>query len=170
MPVPRSTAAALIGWAATGDNREPTEAAIAMWSEALDDHVTLGDGKTAITRHFATSDDYLKPIHINAGVRAIRRNRTDRIGADEIPPADLDMYPARALAWTREYRRAIGDGEEPQAAQKRACDAVGIDVPLQLDPVPRSEEIKRLMAAPKRQCECQPPCMEAHVRPEEGAP
>lgn len=30
------------------------------------------------------------------------------------------------------------------------------------------EAVKRLMAAPKRQCTCQPPCMEAHVRAEEG--
>jgi hypothetical protein len=167
MPVPPETAAALLSWAAAYDNREVTRTAAIAWSEALDDCVTLADGKAAITTHARTSSDYLKPLHVNTEVRRIRKTRTDAIGADEIPPAALDHEPSRALTWTREYRRAIGDGEAPDAAVKRACDAVGVDVPLQLDAVPRPEAVKRLMAAHGTGCECG--CLTKPIRPEEGA-
>lgn len=169
MTVPASVAAGLLGYAASTDNRDASsEEAARGWAAALDEHVSLTDGKVAIDRHRATSTDWLMPAHINAEVRRIRRSRTEKIGADELPPAELDGQPAHAITWTREYRRAIGDGDEPEQAAKRACAAVGIAVPEQLEADPRPGEVRRLLGPARPQCECDPPCLSRHVRREEG--
>jgi hypothetical protein len=144
VPVSPAVGAALLAYAAATDNREVTEEAARAWADVLDDHVTPGDGKAAIIAHRRSSTDYLMPIHVNAGVRAIRRARTERIGIDEIPPAELAEQPARALGWTREYRRAIGDGETPDAATKRACEAVGVEVPLAIEGTHRMPAVGHL--------------------------
>lgn len=167
MPVHPAVAAALLSWASATDNREVTPEASIAWADALDDHVTLDDGKAAITAHRRSSSDWLMPLHVNTEVRRIRKVRTDAIG-DVNPPAALADRPALENNWKREYARATGDGELPEAAYKRACDALGIEVPLQLERAPRPEAVKALMAAPKRQCTCQPPCIEGHVRAGEG--
>ena len=167
MTVPASVAAGLLGYAASTDNRDASsEEAARGWAAALDEHVSLTDGKIAIDRHRATSTDWLMPAHINAEVRRIRRSRTEKIGSDELPPADLDDQPARAITWTREYRCAIGDGHEPDVAEKLACAAVGIAVPAQIEPTRRPDEVRRLMAAHGPQCECG--CLTKPVRREEG--
>jgi len=166
MPIALSDAAELLGRAAARDNREPTRAGAIAWSEDLHEYVSLADGSAAISAHYQRTRDWIMPSDINTAVRAMRKARTERIGADEIPPAALDEKPAVALTWTREYRRAIGDGEAPDAATKRACDAVGIAVPLQLDAVPRPEAVKRLMAAHETGCLCG--CLTKPIRPDEG--
>lgn len=129
MPVPPAVAAGLLAYAAATDNRTVTEEAARAWADVLDDHVTLADGKAAIIAHRRASGEYLMPLHVNLGVRAIRRARTDRIGDAEVPPPALDEQPARAAAWSREFRRAIGDGCDAGTAEVRACHAVGIEVP-----------------------------------------
>lgn len=166
MPVHPAVAAALLSWASATDNREVTPEASIAWADALDDVVTLEDGKAAITAHRRSSTDWLMPLHVNTEVRRIRKIRTDAIG-DVNPPGVLSDRPALENSWKREYARAIGDGETPDAATKRACDALGIDVPLQLEPIPRPDTVKRLMAAHGPQCECG--CLTKPVRPEEGA-
>jgi hypothetical protein len=55
-----------------------------------------------------------------------RRDRTARAMRDEIPPPELDDDPARSLAWVREFRRAMGDGDDADEARKRASAAVGV--------------------------------------------
>lgn len=166
MTVSPAVGAALLAYAAATDNREVTEEAARAWADVLDDHVGLKDGKAAIIAHRRTSTDYLMPIHVNTEVRRIRRTRTDAIG-DVNPPAILADLPDRENGWKREYTRAIGDGETPDAAVKRACDAVGVDVPLELETVPRPEAVKRLMAAHGTGCECG--CLTRPVREGEGA-
>lgn len=167
MTVSPAIGAALLAYAAATDNREVTEEAARAWADVLDDTVTLTDGKTAIIAHRRGSTDYLMPIHVNTEVRRIRKARTEAMGPVN-PPAELADRPLVENNWKREYARATGDGELPEAAYKRACAALGIDVPLQLERVPRPEAVKRLMAASKRQCTCQPPCIEGHVRAGEG--
>lgn len=159
-------ASALLMYAAATDNRQPSEEAAIGWANALDEQVTLADGKAAIDRHRATSTDWLMPAHINAEVRRIRRARSEALGVVN-PPAELADRPHVENTWKREYTRARCDGEEHAAAEKRACDAVGITVPLQLEPTPRPEAVKRLMATHGPQCECG--CLTKPIRPEEGA-
>jgi hypothetical protein len=166
MTVKPSIAAALLAYAASTDNRQPSEEAAHGWANALDERVTLPDGKAAIDAHRATSTDWLLPAHVNAEVRRIRKARADAMGVVN-PPAELADRPALENTWKREYARAICDGEEPDAAEKRACDALGIDIPLQLEPIPRPEAVKRLMATHGTSCKCG--CLTKPVRPEEGA-
>lgn len=166
MPVSPAIGAALLAYAAATDNREVTEEAARAWADVLDDHVTLADGKAAIIAHRRGSTDYLMPIHVNTEVRRIRKARTDAMGPVN-PPAELADRPATENTWRREYARAIGSGASPEVAEKHACDALGIPVPLQLDAVPRPEAVKRLMATHGPQCPCG--CLTKPIRPEEGA-
>lgn len=133
MPIPPSVAAELLGRAAARDNRQPTRAQALAWSEDLHETVSLADGSAAISAHYQRTRDWIMPSEINAAVQAMRRTRTDKIGSDELPPAELDDQPAVAVTWTREYRRAIGDGHEPETAEKRACAAVGIEAPAAIE-------------------------------------
>lgn len=144
MTVSPAVGAALLAYAAATDNREVTEEAARAWADVLDDTVTPRDGKAAIIAHRRSSTDYLMPIHVNAGVRAIRKQRTDTI-ADVNPPAELADKPHVEAGWKREYARAIGDGETPEAAVKRACDALGIAVPAQIDTPRNLPELGRLV-------------------------
>lgn len=169
MTISLADAAELLGRAAARDNREPTRAAAMAWAEDLDDHVSLADGSAAISAHYRTTRDWIMPSDINAMVRAMRKARTDGIGADEIPPAELAESPSRAITWTREFRRAIGDGETPDAATKRACDALGIPVPRQLETTPRPDHVKRLMSGHNATCGPECGCLTKPIRPDEGA-
>jgi hypothetical protein len=144
MTVSHTVAAALLMYAAATDNRQPSAEAAIGWANALDERVNPEDGKAAIDTHRSTSTDWLLPAHVNAEVRRLRKARTDAIGADEVPPAELAEKPARALGWTREYRRAIGDGETPERAEARACDAVGVEVPAQIEGTRRMPDVGHL--------------------------
>lgn len=144
MPVSPAVGAALLAYAAATDNREVTEEAARAWADVLDDTVTPTDGKAAIIAHRRSSTDYLMPLHVNAGVRAIRKQRTDAMGPVN-PPAELADRPHVENTWKREYARAIGDGETPDAATKRACDALDIPVPAQIDTPRNLPELSRLV-------------------------
>jgi hypothetical protein len=142
MTVSHTVAAALLMYAAATDNRQPSAEAAIGWANALNSHVSINDGKAAIDAHRATSTDWLMPAHVNAGVRAIRRRRTDAIGGMN-PPPELDV--ADTIVWARSYVLAIGDGEEHQAAQKRACAAVGVEVPAQIEGTHRMPAVGHLV-------------------------
>lgn len=168
MPASPVVASALLMYAAATDNRQPSEEAAIGWANALDEQVTLADGKAAIDRHRATSTDWLMPAHINTEVRRIRKTRADALGTVN-PPAELADRPHVENTWKREYTRARCDGEEHEAAEKRACDAVGVEVPLQLPAAPRPEAVKRLMAGHTATCGPECGCLTKPIRPEEGA-
>lgn len=158
MPVHPSIAAGLLSWAAATDNREVTKEAAIAWSEALDDRVTLADGKAAISAHRSTTSDYLMPSHVNAGVRSIRKTRLDNMQTPQ-PPEALDGSPAREMAWQREYRRAIGDGATEVQAMQASCAALGVDVPVALPPATRPPELTIAKGA-----QCEHGCLEKPVR------
>src|SRR5690606_16187849 len=140
-------AAELLGRAAARDNREPTRAAAIAWSEDLHESVNLADGSAAISEHYQRTRDWIMPADINQSVRRIRKARTDAMGPVN-PPAELADRPAVENNWKREYARAIGDGETPEAATKVACDALGIAVPQQLDRPRKLGELGRLVPRP----------------------
>lgn len=144
MPVSPAVGAALLAYAAATDNREVTEEAARAWADVLDDTVTPADGKAAIIAHRRSSTDYLMPLHVNAGVRAIRKQRTDAMGPVN-PPAELADRPHVENTWKREYARAIGDGETPEVATERACRALDIPVPAQIDTPRNLPELGRLV-------------------------
>ena len=165
MSVHPSIAAGLLAWAAATDNREVTESAAIAWADALDDRVTITDGKAAITAHRAASGDWLMPSHVNAGVRKIRRDRLENAGTPQ-PPTSLDGHTGREKAWRLLWQRAIGDGHTTDEAVTIACADLGVDPdrPV-INPAKRPPELAALTHG--RQCECG--CLTRPIRPEEGA-
>lgn len=144
MPISPAVAAELLSRAAARDNREVTRAGALAWSEDLDDQVNLADGSKAISTHYRVSRDWIMPSDINAMVRGMRKARTDAMGPVN-PPAELADKPHVENSWRREYARAIGDGETPEAATERACRALDIPVPAQIDTPRNLPELGRLV-------------------------
>lgn len=97
----------LLGIAASFDNRKPSEEAAISWAVALDD-IRFVDARDAIVAHYRASSDWLMPQKVISEVRRIRTKRIAEAG-DLTPPPDLT--PLETLAWLKEARRRIGDGE-----------------------------------------------------------
>lgn len=112
----RQNAALLLAWAAGVDNRVPGEMPATLWAEALtkagigDDLVA--DCKDAITGHFAESTEYLKPAHVIARVKDIRRLRLTEAGTPDLP-SGLDQVREReyARAWRQQIARGLSREE-----------------------------------------------------------
>ena len=129
MSVPMSTAALLLTWAASFDNRyTPRSAdevwpAAEAWAAALHSTVSPADGKRAITAHYAASTDYLVPAHVNASVRALRARRLAE-ALDPVPPAGLTAGEYRE--WLVECQRRIGDGMPSEDASREVREVMGL--------------------------------------------
>lgn len=100
-------AAALLSIAAAFDNRKPDPDAAKAWSVALDGH-RFEDCRDAIVAHYRKTTDWLMPGHVIAAVKTVRASRIED-HPPLTPPADLD--PIETVAWLKEARRRIGDGE-----------------------------------------------------------
>ncbi|MEQ7847740.1 hypothetical protein [Nocardioides kribbensis] len=107
-------AAALLGVAASFDNRKPDPDAATAWSVALRD-VRFVDARDAVVAHYSRTSDWLMPAHVIHGVKAIRRNRL--LEHPPITPPDLEEAETRA--WMRAMTQRIADGEviDPEAAR-----------------------------------------------------
>ena len=99
----------LLGIAASFDNRKPNEEAAVAWSHALDG-IRFQDARDAIVAHYRTSSDWLMPQKVIAEVKRIRSKRIAEAG-DPTPPPDLN--PAETIAWLKDWKRRVGDGEQP---------------------------------------------------------
>lgn len=119
--------AGLLGYVAATDNRQPSQAAVLAWSNALDDRLTLTQAKHAVDVHRAESTDYLMPAHINTIVRRIRRERISRAGT---PPIPGGLIYAMERAWSRAWCEAVGDGVDDPVATANA--SVGYKPPPEL--------------------------------------
>jgi hypothetical protein len=132
----------LLTFVARCDNRRVDDATVTAWQSIIGD-VPFGDGMEAARRHFATSTDYLMPVHIrrlSAEIdqerrRAIRvakelaaaadeaANVSDRKGdvmallaelRDTLPPGDPDkLRRAEWVEWERNQDRAAKAAAEP---------------------------------------------------------
>lgn len=60
------------------DNRQVSEEAILAWHELLRD-VDFEHGKDAVTNHFRTSTEYIRPAHIIQGARLVKMERRKEI-------------------------------------------------------------------------------------------
>jgi transcription elongation GreA/GreB family factor len=65
------------------------------WAEALDTGITPEDARRAITEHYATSTEWLKPAHINRRCAEYRRVRAEK-AAQERELRELEDARARA--------------------------------------------------------------------------
>ena len=97
----------LLGIAASFDNRKPSEEAAIAWAYALED-IRFIDARDAIVAHYRASSDWLMPQKVISEVRRIRAKRIAEAG-DLTPPPDLT--PVQTIAWLKDARRRIGDGE-----------------------------------------------------------
>lgn len=68
----------LLTLAAKYDNRRFDDATVMAWQEVLAD-LPFDDCRTAVVSHFATSAEYLMPVHIVHGATEIDRGRRRRI-------------------------------------------------------------------------------------------
>lgn len=116
-------AAALLTFASAFDNRRVTPEAATAWAEVLID-MSLADGKKAIQDHYASSGEWIMPVHINAAVRRMHDRRFERVGA-HLPGSPSDLPGHQIPTWTRAMRRAIADGATVADAQDRADRLVG---------------------------------------------
>jgi hypothetical protein len=100
-------AAALLTVAAAYDNRKPDADAAQAWALALDG-LRFHDCRAVIVEHYRTSTDWIMPKHVIDAVKRLRDKRIALAG-DLTPPADLT--PVQTIAWLKDARRRIGDGE-----------------------------------------------------------
>lgn len=119
-------AAVALSLCAAYDRRTIGEADARAWAEALPD-IRLEDARAAIVRHYRERRDWIMPADVLGLVRIVRRDRiieAECRGALRVePPRDLDAD--LDITWRREYRAALGDGEDITSADARACSAVG---------------------------------------------
>lgn len=118
----------------------------AVWADALTDvpYVTAQEVVRTMAATRTADQRWVTPGDVRAEVKRVRKIRTDAIGA-VVPPAELDGDPAKTITWTRSYVRAVGDGETPEAATERACRALDIPVPAQIDTPRNLPELGRLV-------------------------
>ena len=100
-------AAALLAVAAAFDNRRPDADAARAWSLALDGY-RFEDCRDAVVAHYRASAEWLMPNKVITEVKRIRAKRIAEAG-DPTPPPDLT--PLETIAWLRDTKRRIGDGE-----------------------------------------------------------
>jgi hypothetical protein len=118
-------AAALLTIAAAYDNRKPDPDAAKAWAMALDG-LRFEDCREAIVTHYRHSREWMMPVDVVTGVKALRRNRVLAFGPLPEPPASIDPNDTAAYSrWLDETTRAIADGrlerqpEGPPAAIER---------------------------------------------------
>ena len=106
-------AAALLTVAAAFDNRKPDADAAQAWALALDG-LRFEDCRDAIVAHYRASSEWLMPATVRTEVKRVRSKRIAEAG-DLTPPPDLT--PREAMAWLKDARRRIGDGESAAAVE-----------------------------------------------------
>lgn len=124
-------AAALLGIAASFDNRKPDPDAALAWSVALTG-LRFEDCRDAIVQHYIRSKEWLMPTDV---IGAVRKMRDKRIASAPplVPPPGLDV--AGELQWRREEIKRIGDGLPP-SPETRVLVSRGEVVLPELPPMP----------------------------------
>ena len=105
---------------ASFDARTIGSADVMAWQSVLSD-LAFVDAEQAVKAHYGRETERIKPAHIRAGVKQIRRERIDTADASFVfngDPDDIGEYRRQLRA----HRRAVGDGqsadERPQLEQR----------------------------------------------------
>ena len=127
-----SETAALLATVAAFDNRHTPEEAVHAWASALHPDITLEDARKLAVEHYSSSTEWLKPAHINAAFKQLRRHRLDAAGTATPPPQGLTAVEEQV--WVKAFRRAIGAGATPEQADQYAAQQANPAVAGTLDP------------------------------------
>jgi hypothetical protein len=122
-------ASELLTLAAAFDRRTIGRADALAWADALHD-LDPRDCADAIRTHFRESTEYLMPVHVRTGVKAIRAERLRRYGRNEPEYDGNDV--AGGLEAIREHNRRVAAGEITEP-------------PKQLAGGPRTADVARLV-------------------------
>jgi hypothetical protein len=132
------------------DNRSWTTETARAWARLIDKEVTLDVAYAAVQAHYARSERYLMPAHINAYAlslrepsgeqRAVERDRLSRAGEVDFPNGlDREQEREYRLSW-QAYIKA---GASPQ----QATDAADAELGYSRGPeIPMPREVRQLMA------------------------
>ena len=126
----KSEVAKLLTAIAATDNRTIGMLDVDTWAAILPDTMTLPDAQAALIHHRQTSTEWLQPKHVIDAVRAINRDRWQRIG---VPPIPGDLTLAQEKVWRIEWCAAAKAGRADPVAV--ANSALGIS-PVELPPNP----------------------------------
>lgn len=141
------------------------EGQAAVWADALADvpYVTAQEVTRQMTATRTSVLRWVTPGDVRDAVARIRRARTADIRTPE-PPASIDADDtAGQIAWTRAFLAAVGDGLDEAAADRAACDRLGVTRPaIEVAPRPVSAAITGMRPG------CADGCLTRPVRPEEG--
>lgn len=116
----------LLADVARRDRRQPSEAMVAMWHDALDD-VDFRDAKDALALLNRETTDYLMPAHIRQALKRVRADRArpslaaGQAKAKAIKGCDLcdDLgyrLPARRVVCDHTERRAVNAAQRVRQA------------------------------------------------------
>jgi len=136
-----SEVAKLLAMASAFDNRSVGEANVSAWAAALAPDMPFPDAAEAVRQHFATTSDYLMPVHVNAYVRQLRRLRVSACQTvPEIPP---DLHQAQERDWLHWFWNAVKAADaDPNSVADRHLRIVRSTEQL----TPRPDRIKVITA------------------------
>lgn len=157
-------AAIVLGYAASIDGREESDAAADGWSKTLDPRLSVKDAAWIVMDHYKRETWKVMPAHINERYKQVRHDRTKDMRSPE-PPEALDGIPAREQAWVCAYVRLIGDGLTESEADTQACAEHGV-TRAAIEAAPRP--VKELASTHKGGCKCG--CLTRPIRAEEKRP
>lgn len=69
----------LLSYIAELDGRQITPTTVQVWTDVLGDDYSLTEMREAVRQHFTESTEFLKPGHLVAQVRRVRRERLNRL-------------------------------------------------------------------------------------------
>lgn len=113
----------LLSLAASYDEREVGDAQVVAWFAAIQD-LDFGDAEAAVVAHYQESRFKVMPADVRQRVKAMRRDRLDRV-VIEAPPHDLSPGQHKAelarrvkeIASGMSIDRALADGDRPRAIE-----------------------------------------------------
>jgi hypothetical protein len=106
----RYEAGLLLALCSAFDARTVGDADVKAWADVLAD-IPFDDAQDAVKDHYARETEFIKPAHVIAGVKRIRRDRVEHADASFVPSPEVQSFEdyQRELL---EHRRAVGDGAE----------------------------------------------------------
>jgi hypothetical protein len=123
----RTEAAKVLAKAAAFDNRQPDQAAVLAWAEALDLDMPLQDALRIVGEHYRDERAWIMPADINRRWRALGKARLEtavRMGLPE-PPEELSDEPTVWAAWKKAQISAVKAGCDGVQVEARAWHAIG---------------------------------------------